>query len=133
MKETIQIIQRDGKPEWAVIPYKKYLELIEQAEMLQDVRDYDATKAAVENGKEELIPADVVFAILDGSNPIKVWREARGLTQQQLVDAAGISKPSLSQIETGIRKGSPENLTSIAEALNISFDQIVDQKKAGGK
>jgi hypothetical protein len=51
MKETIQIIQRDGKPEWAVIPYKKYLELIEQAEMLQDVRDYDATKAAVENGK----------------------------------------------------------------------------------
>ena len=101
--------------------------------MLQDIRDYDAAKAAVEGDKEELIPADVVFAILDGENPIKVWREARGLTQRQLADAAGISKPYLSQIETGKCKGSTQSLASIAEALNVSLDELVDQKKSGGK
>jgi len=133
MNETIQLIKLDGKPEWAILPYKKYLELVEQAEMLQDVRDYDAAKADLESDKEELIPADMVFAILDGENPIKVWRNARGLTQQQVADAAGISKPYLSQIETGKRKGSTESLASIAKALNVSLDEIVVQKKLGGK
>ena len=31
MKEEIQIIERNGKPEWAVLPYEEYLRLIEQA------------------------------------------------------------------------------------------------------
>ncbi|GIK38819.1 MAG: hypothetical protein BroJett011_26520 [Chloroflexota bacterium] len=39
---NVQIIERDGKPEWAVIPYELYLQLAEEAEMLQDIGDYDA-------------------------------------------------------------------------------------------
>jgi transcriptional regulator with XRE-family HTH domain len=50
-----------------------------------------------------------------------------------VADAAGISKPYLSQIETGKRKGSTESLASIAKALNVSLDEIVVQKKSGGK
>ena len=72
---TVQIIRQGKKPEWAVIPYDTYLELVEKAEMLQDVQDYDSAKAALERGDEELIPSAVVYAILDGENPIKVWRE----------------------------------------------------------
>ena len=70
-------------------------------------------------------PSEVVFAIIDGENPIKVWREYRGLTQQQLAGAARISKPYLSQIETGKRTGSTEILSAIAKALDVSLDQIV--------
>ncbi len=125
MKEEIQIIERDGKPEWAVIPYAEYIELIEQAELLEDVRDFDRLSAAVANGEEELIPSEVVYAILDGENPIKVWREFRKLTQQQLSDAAGISKPYLSQIETGKRKGTTDILSAIAKALDLSLEDIV--------
>ena len=66
----------------------------------------------------------MVFAILDGANPIKVWREACGLTQQQLADTTGISKPYLSQIETGKRKGSTEKLVAIAKALHISLEDF---------
>jgi len=32
------------KTERAVLPYKDYLALVEQAEMLHDIRDYDAAK-----------------------------------------------------------------------------------------
>ena len=129
MKEEIQIIERDGKPEWAVLPYEEYLKLVEQAELLEDIRDFDEIRAAIDRGEEELIPAEVVKAILDGKNPIKVWREFRSLTQQQLSNRVGISKPYLSQLETGKRTGTTEVLAAIAKALDVSLEQVAATEK----
>ena len=120
---NVQVIEKDKKPEWAVLPYELYLQLVEDAEMLQDILDYDDAKIAIEAG-EELIPAEIPFAIMDGANPVKVWREHRGLTQQQLADAAGISPSYLSQIETGQRTGSVNVLSAIAAALRLDLDDI---------
>jgi DNA-binding XRE family transcriptional regulator len=122
---NVQIIERDGNPEWAVIPYKEYVRLVAEAEMLQDVRDYDTILKAVAQGEEETIPAKVVYAILDGENPIRVWREYRQLTQQQLAAAAGISTPYLSQLESGKRAGKTEVLSALANALNVTLEDIV--------
>ncbi|MBC8229088.1 helix-turn-helix transcriptional regulator [bacterium] len=122
---NVQIIERDGNPEWAVIPYQEYIHLIEEAEMLEDVRAYDLAIKAIERG-EELVPSEIMYAILDGENPIRVWREYRELTQQQLSEAAGISKPYLSQIESGKRIGTTEVLSAIAKALNLTLDDIVN-------
>jgi DNA-binding XRE family transcriptional regulator len=127
MNEIVQIIEREGKPEWAVLPYDVYLLLVEEAEMLRDIRDYDSMKTAIDQGKEELIPGEVTFALLDGENPVKVWREYRGLTQQQLAEKAEISTPYLSQIETGKRFGTTEVLLAIARALEVTLDDIVTQ------
>ena len=121
---SVQVIERDGKPEWAVIPYEEYQRLVEEAEMLQDVRAYDDGKKAIAEG-EELIPSEVTYAILDGGNPVRVWREHRGLTQQQLAEGVGISVPYLSQIESGKRGGSAEVLAAIAKELGLSLDDIV--------
>lgn len=96
--------------------------------MLQDIRDYDAIKSAIERGEEELIPSQVAFAILDGEPPVKVWDKYRGLTQQQLADACHISPAYLSQIETGKRNGTTEVLIAIAKALRASLEEIVIQK-----
>ena len=123
--EDIQIIEREGKPEWAVLPYEEYLELLEQAELLEDIRDFERINAAIERGDEELIPSEVVDALIDGENPVKVWREFRGLTQQRLADAAGISKPYLSQIETGKRKGSADILSALAKALKVTLEEVI--------
>ncbi len=122
---NVQIIKRDGKPEWAVVPFETYQRLVSEAEMLQDVRDFDEVKAAIECGEEELIPAEVVDALLEGENPIRVWRQHRGLTQQQLADQAEISAPYLSQIESGKRDGTPDVLIKIAKALNLDLGDIV--------
>ncbi len=120
----VQIINKDGKPEWAVLPYETYQRMIEDSEMLQDIRDYDEAKKAIEDG-EELVSSEVAYAILDGKSPIRVWREYRGLTRQQLAGAAGISVPYISQIESGKRKGSTEVLSAIARALDLALDDIV--------
>jgi DNA-binding XRE family transcriptional regulator len=122
---STQIIESNGKPEWAVIPYQDYLQLVEQAEMLQDIRDYDTLKEALEQGNEELVPSQIVYAILDGDHPIRVWREYRGLSQQELAERVGISVPYMSQLENGQRKGSLEVLTAIAKALRLSLDDVV--------
>ena len=93
--------------------------------MSQDVREYDEAKRAIEEG-EELVPSEVAYAILDGGSPIRVWREHRGLTQQQLAETVSISAPYLSQLESGKRKGTTEVLSAIAEALGLSLDDIVE-------
>lgn len=94
-------------------------------EMLEDIRAYDEAKANIQAG-EELIPSKVVYALLDGENPIRVWCEYRALTQQQLAERAGISKPYLSQLESGKRHGTMGVLNSIAQALNVNLEDLVD-------
>ncbi|MCP5096752.1 MAG: helix-turn-helix domain-containing protein [Chloroflexi bacterium] len=124
MKEKVQLILKEGQPEYAVVPYEMYLQLVEDAEMLEDIRDYDEAMQRIEAG-EELVPGEIVFAIHDGENPIKVWREYRGMTQPQLAEKAGISAAYLSQIESGKRTGSTDVLKAIAAALDLTLDDIV--------
>jgi DNA-binding XRE family transcriptional regulator len=121
---SVQCIQREGQPEFAVLPYEMYLLLVEDAEMLADVRDYDAAMQAVAQD-EELIPAEVVYAILDGGNPIRVWREHRGLSQGELAAKAGISPSYLSQLESGKWDGTMEVLSAIAFVLKVTLDDLV--------
>jgi DNA-binding XRE family transcriptional regulator len=121
---SVQVIKKDGKPEWAVIPYQEYERLLRDAEMLQDIRAYDEAKKAVEEG-EELVPSEVVYALLDGENPIRIWREYRGLTQRELAEVAEISVPYLSQLESGKRNGTTEVLSAIAKALDLDLDDVV--------
>ena len=122
---SIQVIRKGGKPEWAVLPYSMYRRMVEEIEMLQDVHAYDEAKRAMEEG-EELVPAEVVDALLEGQSPIRVWRTYRGLTQRALAEAAGISVSYLSQLESGRRKGSTEVLTAIARALRVSLEDVVE-------
>jgi DNA-binding XRE family transcriptional regulator len=121
---TVQLIQKDGQPEWAVVPYQQYRRMIEALEMIEDIQAFDEAKARVAAG-EEVIPSEVTFAILDGASPIRVWREYRGLTQQQLADQAGISKPYLSQLESGKRTGTLEVLQAIAQALGLDLEDVL--------
>lgn len=122
---NIQVIEKDGQPEWAVIPFQQYEQMVEAMEWLEDVQAFDEAKSRIVAG-EELVPSQITHAILDGANPIRVWRDYRGLTQQQLADRAGISKPYLSQLESGKRAGTTDVLSAIAQALQLTLDDIVD-------
>ena len=125
---SVQVIEKNGQIEWAVVPYAEYQKLLDAWEMLEDIRAYDEAKADIEAG-EELIPSKVAYALLDGKNPIRVWREYRALTQQQLAEKAGISKPYLSQLETGKRSGTTDILKTIAQALQVGLDELIDTNR----
>lgn len=108
--------------QFRVLPESEYLALLEKAEMLDDVEAFDRAKA--EPG--ERIPSDVVDALLDGENPVKVWRMHRGLSQTKLAELAELSQPYIAQIESGRRTGTTAVYRSIATALDVDLDDLVD-------
>ena len=93
MNAKAQIIQANGKPQYAVIPYRDYLRLVEAAEDAEDARAIDELERKLAVGEEELLPADLVHRLVEGENPMLVWREYRGLTQGQLAEAAVCGSP----------------------------------------
>ena len=51
---------------------------------------------------------------------LKVVRQARGLTQQQMADLLGISRPTVAQLEGGRHQPSTEVLETIVSELEVS-------------
>jgi DNA-binding XRE family transcriptional regulator len=119
-----QIIKKDNKPEYAVIPYDEYRRLVADSEMLADVRSFDAARQALVTGEEELVPAEVVDRLLDGDNPVRVWREYRGLSAADLAKECGVTAAAISQIESGKRKSSVTLLKKIARTLKVDLDTL---------
>lgn len=50
---------------------------------------------------------------------IRWWREERRWTTQQLADRVGLSRSSISQMESGYQAVTDENLQAIAAALRV--------------
>ncbi len=50
MTAQAQIIERDGQPEYAVVPIETYRRLVELAEDMEDIRAYDRAMAEIERG-----------------------------------------------------------------------------------
>ncbi len=126
MNTRIQIIEKNGKPEYAVLPFEEYRQLLELAEEAEEIRAGKRASAELAAGKDELIPAEVVERLFEkGESPLSVWREYRGLTQEQLAQAAGVGKSYISQIESGRKTGSVTVLKRIARVLDIDLDDLV--------
>jgi DNA-binding XRE family transcriptional regulator len=121
-----QIIEKDGRPEFAVISYTDYEHFLELLEDEADAKAVAEFHEAYSAGREFLVPDEIMRRELAGEPPIKLWREYRGLTQQDLAKQAAISKPYLSQIETGKRQGTVETLSAIARALDVPLDVLVN-------
>jgi transcriptional regulator with XRE-family HTH domain len=95
----IQFIERDGHPEFAVVPIEVWERIKHRAEEQDDSALPGHAKAGDDGFR---IPA----AILD----------------------AGLSKPYLSQIENRKRDGSVEAFQSLAQALHVPLDVLVERE-----
>lgn len=56
---------------------------------------------------------------------LKKYREIKGLTQQEVWEAAGISKSSYTSYEAGKAMPSADKIVLIAEILDVTTDQIL--------
>ena len=90
-------------------------------EMLEDAA---ATAAFHATRDQESVPADVVSRLIAGENPVKVWREFRGLSQRALAAQTDLNFAYLSQIETGARKGPIKTMKKLAEVLAVDLDDL---------
>ena len=109
----------------AILPEAEYRELAEAYEDAEAGAIVDRFRERLAAGEEELIPANVVNRLLAGDNPVRVWREHRGLKTGELAEAAALSQAYVSQIEAGKREGSIAAMKAIAKALNLIIDDLV--------
>ena len=119
----IETITRKGK-EFAVIPVEDLQKLMEDAEMLADVKAYDAAKARLQDGQDELIPLEITERKLRGESTLRIWREYRKLTQEQLAKKSKVSRALIAAIETNRKAGSVSTWKKLGAALDVSWEQL---------
>jgi ribosome-binding protein aMBF1 (putative translation factor) len=120
---------QDGKPAFAVVAIDDWEKIIDALDDLEDIHFLEAYRT---DPTGEFLPAEMVDALLDGANPIRVWREHRGLSQQQLAETANISKPYLSQLEGGRREASQRVIRQLAKALRVDLDDLIRPEPEDG-
>ncbi len=116
-ERDVQIIEKDGEPEYAVVPFEAYRRMVAA---LEDA----AERAWAEDAASETIPGEVVKAILAGESPLRVWRKHRELTLDALAERVGVSKGYLSQIENGQKPGTLDLFRRLAGVLNVALDEL---------
>ncbi len=86
-KSDVQFIEKDGKPQFVVIPIEKYKEFLV---MLDDIEEYSAIdQMLIDYQDGDTVPGEIVNAILKGSPPLRAWREYRGFTLDALANRIG--------------------------------------------
>lgn len=120
-----QFITSPNGERLVVLAEADYEALVQSAEDAEDAASVRRFQERLASGEEELLPAAMVDRILDGENPIRVWREHRGLSVKALAEKAGITPAYLSQVETGKRDGTVETLRKLAGALGATLDDLV--------
>ena len=75
---------------------------------------------------------DGIAAALERVGPrLKQLRSQRGVTLTSLAEATGISKSTLSRLETGQRRASLELLLPLAQAYRVPLDDLVGAPEVG--
>ena len=119
----IERITRKGK-EFAIVPVEDFQRLLDDAEMLADVKAYDAAKRRLQRGGGELIPLGITERRLAGENAVRIWRGHRGLTQEGLAKVAGVSRAMIAAIEAGHKTGGITTLKKLAVALKVDLEHL---------
>jgi len=101
-----QIIEKDGKPLFVLVPYNEYLALVEHDEAIT------VPQAVVEKH------------ILENMSLIRAWREHLGLSQQEVAQKMGISQSAYSQMEKAEANLRQTTVNKIARALGILPEQL---------
>jgi DNA-binding XRE family transcriptional regulator len=118
----VQIITKDGRPEFYVVPadlWERVRDAIEEAEDIAELERFDREDDGVR------YPQAVALAMADGVLPVRAWREYRGMTQEQLAASSGVSTPYVSQIESGKRAGRSATLRKLARALDVPVGALL--------
>jgi len=123
---NIQILEKDGQPEWAIIPYQEYQHLLELKEELDDIQEFDTATAI----PAEKIPVEWVDRLLNGEPPVHVWREYRGLSQQQLAAACAVDTDYIHQLEHRQSQPSLTVLRQLAKTLKVDIEDLLENESS---
>lgn len=121
---SVKILETNGKPAFAVMPYDEYQALRELAEDADDLAALVRFAKRYSKGDVETVPSEILDRLLAGESPLRVWREHRGLTAAQLAARVKITPAHVSKLESGNGNPSLAVLRKLAKALDVDIDSL---------
>lgn len=136
----------DGRPAFAVLPVEEYYGLLEAGGGVEPAgwgppaprpfRNEPPPPPPGVGAEFEMpplperpprppMPGAVKVRIDAGENPILVWREERGLTQEALAGLIGFQEDDIDAFETGTITPSVEICQMLAMALDTDFEDVI--------
>jgi hypothetical protein len=120
----------DGSKDMVTLPRAEYEALLARLEDAEDravVAAAEARERALGNevAHRNHLPIELARRLIAGENPVKIWREHRGLKGLELAAMAKLPASYLSEIETGKKPGSLDAMKRIANALEVPLDDLV--------
>jgi mRNA-degrading endonuclease RelE of RelBE toxin-antitoxin system len=94
-------------------------DVADQLEDADDVAVFDERMAALQNGQDARLPAEVTAAMLSGDSLIRALRRWKGLTQTDLAERTKLAQGYISDLENHRKSGTNETLHAVTAALGI--------------
>lgn len=121
-------ITLESGDELVILPRAEYERLrAAEAERTEDERDAahaNAILAGIRDGSQETLTRAEVDQLLTAPTPLAFWRRKRGLTQAGLARMLSVAQGYVSDLEAGRRDGPVAIYRRLAEALNLTLDDI---------
>ncbi len=90
--------------------------------VLLPLHDY---RSMLNNAENDDLPDDILNALTARQeSPIKILRKYRGFTQAELAQQAKISRPYLTEIETGKKDGSIRAIKALSKVLSVNISVL---------
>lgn len=127
MTEDISFITIKGE-EFALVPMQKFEKFSQAMEELEDKRDIEEAKATLKKiakDEEQFYPLEIVEKLCSGENAIKLFREYRNLSVNDLAQKINKSADYVRKLENGNRRGTVDVLKDIARALQIDCELLL--------
>jgi DNA-binding XRE family transcriptional regulator len=120
---TVQQIEIAGQ-QMVLLTRQEFEQLAEAAESYADIEAAVRAEQRREAG-EEYVPIELVDRLMAGENPLKVWREYRGLTLDALGAMVGRKGSMISKLEKGRNEGGIKLWQALAKALSVDLDDLL--------
>ena len=106
-----QIIENNGQPLFVLVPYAEYMAAL-RPEAVETAVPLAVSKAA--NMKDKSL--------------IRAWREYKGLSQANMAERMGISRPAYAQLEAKGANLRATTLHRLAAALEVQWEQLCEEE-----
>ncbi|MDT3640062.1 helix-turn-helix transcriptional regulator [Cronobacter sakazakii] len=117
------IHDKEGKPEYVVIPYELYLSLLTQ---LEDNETLMPLPFEMSDENDVTVPHEVVGISVEQNVSLQAaWRIWRGLSQQDVAKKLGISQSAVSQLESPDSRPQKRTREKLAALYDCQPEQLI--------
>lgn len=110
MKYRYPTLSDEGRVTHVLVPVEDYLRM----QAADDAKDLETT-----------FPIDVAHPVLNGTSPIRAWREHLNMTQAELAKKTGKTAAAISRLEDPNRTPRIATLRELAAAFGLEHENML--------